>query len=475
MFTRARWRLTLFYTALLALTVALVAGAIGVLAVQDARSTDDHELRLRASALAAMVQRGPGPPPAYSDAIGQGSLSSNANGSNAGGQNGAGGDGGPGGLGDHGRPHPLEEQGLLDFILPVDANGQAHGPQQSNLPGLPDLTVATQAARSGKSGFTTETVAGSSVRLYSEPVTQNGRVVAVIQEARSRYFVNSTVTRLIVVSLVAGLAGVLLSALAGYWLAGRTLRPIAAALDRQRAFAADASHELRTPLTVMLTNAELLTLHPERPLSSYQDVVGDILDEIRRLSRLVADLLTLARADQGKLAIADQTVDLSDVALTVARQFAPLAEATGVALRTEVAPAIAVAGDRDRLQQLAVILIDNAVRYTAAGEIVVSVARHGHDSLLSVRDTGSGIAAEHLPHLFERFYRTDAARSSEDGGAGLGLALAKWIVEAHKGRIEVHSTAGQGTTFTVHLPRARAADHARSRDPEPAASGERSG
>jgi two-component system, OmpR family, sensor histidine kinase CiaH len=468
MFTRARLRLTLLYAGLLVLTVALVAGAIGLLAVNDARSTDDRELKLRASALVAMVQRSPGPPGAYSDALPQGDGKSN-NGS-------AGNGGGPDGPDRSGgdRPHPIEEQGLLDFILPVGADGRVHGPPVTNLFGLPDLAVASQAMQAGKASFSTSTVQGSPVRIYSVPVSQNGRVVAVVQEARSRYFVNSTVTRLVIVAVVAGLVGVLLSAAAGYWLAGVTLRPIANALERQRAFAADASHELRTPLTVMLTNTELLTLHPERPLSAYQDVVADILEEIRRLSRLVSELLTLARADQGKLAIAEQPVDLSELGQTVARQFVPLAEAKGVALRTEITPGVLLAGDRDRVQQLLVILLDNAVRYTPSGTVTLAIARQGHDAVLAVRDTGQGIAAEHLPRLFERFYRTDAARSSEDGGTGLGLALARLIVDAHKGRIEVQSVVGQGTTFTVHLPRA-SQDGRADREREVTPTGDRAG
>ncbi|HLZ72801.1 MAG TPA: ATP-binding protein [Dehalococcoidia bacterium] len=435
MFTRARWHLTLLYAALLGVTVVLVAGAIGVLAVREAHATDDRELQLRAGAVGAGVPDGPPPSPS--------------------------------GPGPGYRPRPdehgshLEEQGVLEYVMPV-VDGQITPPRDQTLPGLPDNAGAVRALQSGSGQYTTIRVQGGAVRVYSLPVVRGGQTVGIVQVARSQYFVNAAVTRLALISLLAGLIGVALAAGAGYWLAGRTLRPIAVALDRQREFAGDASHELRTPLTVMLTNAELLTRHPERPLADYQDVVADIIAEIERLTRLVSDLLTLARADQGKAALAFGTVNLSEIGAAVVRQLQPAAAEKGVALEIEADPETAVWGDKDRLHQLVLILVDNAVRYTAAGAIRVRAQRQGHDGVLRVSDTGPGIAASHLPHLFERFYRTDDARSSEEGGTGLGLALAQWIAESHHGRIEVASSVGQGSTFTVHLPAARAHGRPRS-------------
>ncbi|HEY7294068.1 MAG TPA: HAMP domain-containing sensor histidine kinase [Dehalococcoidia bacterium] len=446
MFTRARLHLTLLYAALLGVTVVLVAGAIGVLAVREARNTDDRELQIRASAIAAGVPAGPPPSPSGP---------------------------GPGSRpppDEHG-PH-LEGQGVLEYVMPY-VGGRLVPPHDQTLPGLPDNTGAQQALQSGKGQYTTIQVQGSPVRVYSLPVIRDGQTVGVVQVARSQYFVNAAVTRLAVLSLLAGLLGVAISAGAGYWLAGRTLRPIAVALDRQREFAGDASHELRTPLAVILTNAELLTRHPERPLAEYQDVVEDIIAEIERLSRLVSDLLTLARADQGKVTLSRDAVNLTEIAAAVARQFQPMAAAKGVALEIETDPDVIVWGDHDRLHQLAVILIDNAVRYTAAGSIHVRVRNQGHDGVLLVSDTGPGIAPAHLPHIFERFYRTDEARSSEEGGTGLGLALAQWIVDSHHGRIEAESTLGQGSTFTVHLPGTRQYGRPRPVETVPAGSSER--
>jgi two-component system, OmpR family, sensor histidine kinase CiaH len=432
MFARARIRLTLLYAALLGATVVLVAGAIGFLAVQEARRTDDRELQIRASAIAAALPEGPprepsGPPPSGL---------------------------GPG-------PPRLEQEGLLEYLMPV-VNGAALPPPFGGLTGLPNLDAGQRAIQSAAGHYETVTIEGSQVRVYSLPVLRSDRIVALVQVVRSRYFVDSAVSRIALIALIAGSLGVVTSGGAGYWLAGRTLRPIALALERQRNFAADASHELRSPLTVMLTNAELLTLHPERSLADYHDVVTDIIAETERLSRLVSDLLTLARADQGQIESARARVSLTDVAQTVVRRFAPLAASKGLALNEEIQTGLVVEGDSDRLLQLAVILVDNAVRYTARGSIKIRVGQRGNEAILEVSDTGPGIAAEHLPHLFERFYRTDSARSAEEGGSGLGLALAQWIAQSHRSRIEVSSTVGHGSTFMIRLPLSRAATRART-------------
>ena len=432
MFERARLRLTLLYVSLMGVTLAVVAGGILVLGTQQARRTEDQSLRLRAERDAPRGGPGrpPGRPPSADPAPGSGEPR---------------------------RQDRIEQEGILVYDLPVRDN-RVLDFSGGSYAGLPSVALA-QAAVDAKSGrFQTLSLEAGEVRVYSLPVVRDGRVVAVVQAARSRYFVDATVTRLLLIVVGAGAVGLIFSAGAGFWIAGRTLRPIATALQRQRDFAADASHELRTPLALVRGNAELLQRHPEERIGAYDDVVQDIVDESDRLSRLVSDLLTLARADSGHIQIARSPVDLSALAAELLQKMEPLAHAKGLELRGDIAPAVGVTGDADRLRQLGLILLDNAVRYTRTGVVTLRVGRDGHHAaLLAVQDTGPGIAGEHLPRLFDRFYRTDAARSAESGGTGLGLAIAKWIAEAHGGRIGVSSTVGRGSTFTVFLPLVAAA------------------
>ncbi|MFN8555950.1 MAG: ATP-binding protein [Dehalococcoidia bacterium] len=221
---------------------------------------------------------------------------------------------------------------------------------------------------------------------------------------------------------------------------------------RQRSFTSDASHELRTPLALIRGNAELLSRHPDRPIGRYLDVVEDITSESDRLARLVSNLLTLACSDEGSALLSWRAVDLSDLGTRLLRRFEQPAAAKGLALGDDVRPGVTLWGDPDRLEELIIILMDNAIRYTERGTVTLHIGREDGDAAIRVSDTGPGIAAEHLPRLFDRFYRTDAARSSRHGGVGLGLAIARWIAEAHGGRIRVTSAVGAGSIFTVGLP-----------------------
>ena len=455
MFTGARLRITLLYLALMGVTLVVVAGGLLLVGSRQARRSDDLSLRLRAEGVATAILR---PPPPRLGAPGdQGVAPPRVRFL-------------PPFLNDRDRQEfeqqlRLERQGIVTNVLLVE-DGRIVDPDMGT--GLPSLSAAGAALAGGAPRYDNVSVDDGDVRVYSLPVTRDGQTVAVVQVARSSYFVNTTLTRLLLAVLGLGAAGLSFSALAGFWLAGRTLRPIAVALQRQRDFTADASHEIRTPLALVRGNAELLMRHPDRTVGEYLDVVQDILDESDRLTRLVTNLLTLARADDGRLQLALSRVDLSALADTLLREFEPVATAKGLALRTVVQPGVAVWADADRLHELGVILLDNALRYTDAGEVTLTVRSEAHGAVLAVRDTGSGIAAEHLPSIFDRFYRVDAARSPERGGTGLGLAIARWIAEAHDGRIEVSSRAGQGTTFTVHLPRPAPALPATERRPSEA-------
>jgi two-component system, OmpR family, sensor histidine kinase CiaH len=259
---------------------------------------------------------------------------------------------------------------------------------------------------------------------------------------------------LVLVLVGGGGLGFLLILGASWFLSGRALIPIHQAFHHQQEFVGDASHELRTPLTVLRSTTDLLNKHRDEPLERNAGLFEDMRAEIARMERLTQDLLTLARSDQGGLELMTAPLELADVATEVVRRTTPLAQSEGVQMtvQADAGPAT-VEADPDRLQQVLLILIDNAIKHTPAGGTVdVRVRRHGQSASVEVADTGSGIAPEHLPRIFDRFYRADKARDRERGGTGLGLAIAKMLVDAHDGELQVSSTLGVGTLVTVSLP-----------------------
>jgi signal transduction histidine kinase len=262
------------------------------------------------------------------------------------------------------------------------------------------------------------------------------------------------VLMLILVAVVG--VGLMLSFAGAWFLAGRALVPIQRAFRRQQEFVADASHELRTPLTVLRSATDLLDHHRAEPLAANGELFDDVRAEIARLQRLTGDLLTLARSDRDQLDLAVAPLDLGSLAGEVVRRTEPMARERGVALSIRARePGPIVEADPDRLQQVLLILLDNAIKHTpAGGRVAVEVAAGDGRASIEVADTGSGIAPEHLPRIFERFYRADVARSREAGGTGLGLAIAKSLVDAHGGTLDLASTPGTGTRATIRLPTA---------------------
>lgn len=224
------------------------------------------------------------------------------------------------------------------------------------------------------------------------------------------------------------------------------------AFQRVTQFTADASHELRTPISIMRTNAELALRKP-RSEAEYREALSQILDESEKVSRMIEQLLFLARADsEGLLAMTRN--DLAVAFDNACRQARVLAESKHLNFRESLPPnPMWVQGDAASLERLFVILLDNAVKYTASGgNIDVRLASDDGFAVAEIRDTGSGIAAEDIAHVFDRFYRADRARSRESGGTGLGLAIGRWIAEAHHGEIRVDSNLGKGSTFHVKIP-----------------------
>ena len=225
------------------------------------------------------------------------------------------------------------------------------------------------------------------------------------------------------------------------------------AFERQTRFTADASHELRTPLSIMMSQAEL-ALRKERSPEEYRDALATAFKASQRMKAVVEGLLTLARADAKELEVQKERVDLGKVVEETASLLGPLAMERKVAL-TVSAEEAAVTGDPDRLREVVMNLVTNAIRYNReGGKVDVSLVIEKGDAVLSIADGGIGIPEKDQPHIFERFFRVDKARSREAGGNGLGLAITRWIVETHGGTIAFTSRENEGTTFTVRLPRA---------------------
>jgi two-component system OmpR family sensor kinase len=332
------------------------------------------------------------------------------------------------------------------------------------------------------------------LRLYVAPLkSPRGEIIGFIEVAQSLEGVNSTLRRLATLFIGGITMSIVLAAVGGALLAQNALAPIdritqtahgithSGDLTRrleqgktrdevgrlaetfnemlgrieelfrsQQRFVSDVSHELRSPLTAIRGNLDLLRRGASDDPEARHQALTAIDAEAERMQRLVTDLLLLARADEG-IKIQKEIVELDTVMLDVYRQARVIAGGVNVCLGSE--DQAQVMGDRDRLKQLLLNLVDNAIKYTpSGGEVRLSLERDTQWVRVTVSDTGIGIPTEDLPRIFDRFYRVDKARSREMGGSGLGLAIAKWITDAHGGRIEVQSEVGKGTIFTLWLP-----------------------
>jgi signal transduction histidine kinase len=408
------------------------------------------------------------------------------------------------------RPDTFGSDRLAIYIQLAQLDGSIpEGGRSSNLEdrSLPLSEQVLQQVRDGGTVLEGEvSVDGHPIRIFSGPLSlpisgdREPRIVGVIQVGRSLEQMERTMALLRFLLIGGGVTSLAVAALAGLTLAGAALAPLdrlaqaaraigasrdfsrrvelppsedevgqlaltfnemlaqlqaahnslAASLETQRRFVADASHELRTPLTTIRGNVGLLRRVADVDPADREAALADIDSEAVRMSRLVSQMLSLARADAGA-AINPQPLDLAPIVQDSGRQLMILAGATGLRSTVEPLEAARVLGDRDALRQLLLILIDNAVKYTPPpGSVRLGLRRGDQEAIIEVVDTGIGIAPEDQERIFERFYRVDPARSGN--GAGLGLAIARWLAEAQGGRIEVESTPGQGSAFRVRLP-----------------------
>lgn len=264
--------------------------------------------------------------------------------------------------------------------------------------------------------------------------------------------------RIITIQASASVVFLAISSLLAYYMANRAMRPIMRSFARQREFVADASHELRTPLSVLHSSIEVVESEEAERISEFsRQILHDAKDEVRMMTSLVGDLLTLARADSGVLEVNRQSFDLVDLSNQLARTFQPVLARRNQTFTLRVPETLPVYADAERIKQLLYILLENAGKYTPDGgriTLEVSMERKGKEEhiRLAVQDTGIGIPPEQQARIFDRFYRVDKGRSRQMGGTGLGLAIAEWIVQAHGGTIHLQSTVGVGSTFTVLLP-----------------------
>ncbi|HLH74717.1 MAG TPA: heavy metal sensor histidine kinase, partial [Chloroflexota bacterium] len=367
-------------------------------------------------------------------------------------------------------------------------------------------TLLAEAAQGHQLFATAQGTDGAKWRVLAMPAVDNGQIIGVLVVARTEQEVTTALDQLVLLIAVAIPLTLLLAVVGGIFLAGRALNPIARitrtaehlgaedlsyrlsfahaddevgrlaatfdrmldrldrAFQRQRTFTADASHELRTPLALLISQADL-ALERSRTAAEYRRALSSIRDDAQAMHRLLSDLLTLARADAHQEELDCEPLDLRDLANEVVTALDPLARSRQLTLKFDSTDSVVVRGDQTRLAQLLVNLVDNGLKYTPAGGIVsIAVRRQGDYAHVEVTDTGVGIPPEHLPHLFERFYRVDKARSRATGGTGLGLAISRWIAETHGGTISVASEPGRGSTFTVTLPVLTASDAYQSAD-----------
>ncbi len=316
-------------------------------------------------------------------------------------------------------------------------------------------------------------VAGHHIRIYSRVVrTTDGRLLGAMQVGISYDARDRQLGDLLAALGIVGVGMLVLAGLASLWLANLALAPTRLAFERQRQFAAAASHELRTPLALVRSQAELLTRrlqrHPDTTVNELAADADEIVAETDFMARLVHDLLLLARDPADVHLLRRQMVSFDQLTDEVVSKMAAIAAAKAIVLTATIpqslTPAAQVNGDADRLRQLLVIVLDNALNYTPEhGGVTLNLRTEasapllgitsGH-VILAVTDTGPGIAHQDQEHIFEPFFRVNHAHTSAAGhhGMGLGLSLARWIVSAHGGTIEVHSQPGKGSTFIVKLP-----------------------
>ena len=360
---------------------------------------------------------------------------------------------------------------------------------------LPLGKATLRKASRGKVEYRTEALTGHiPVRSITFPVMSDGGLSRIIQVFSPLEQISEILRHILLILCVSIPLAILLFGYGGWFLAGVALKPVDLitrsarkitaenlghrlevvnpedeigqlastfnttlanlenSFKRTRQFSIDVSHELRTPLTILRGETELGLKLAKTP-DEFRELLQSNLDEIKQMSQIMEDLLFLSKAEEGGLYLDLQEIELYEFLLELVQPLTQIAQATEVSVALQGTPPVVIRGDRGRLRQVFLSLLENALKYNhAGGSIIVALTPEADHVRVSVKDTGPGITEEHLPFIFDRFYRIDRSRNRAYGGSGLGLSLAKSFTAAHGGRIEVSSESGKGSVFTVILP-----------------------
>ncbi len=360
-----------------------------------------------------------------------------------------------------GPPSPDQGTTTYEMVACFDQNGILV--QTNDTAQLPPAFLSNTIAKKAlQAGWAEDTVnvggqIGNVYRFAQAVPNPNGKgYIGVVVVGNSIQVQKDALSLILILLLSIGGLTLLGAGLGGLFLSNRALEPARLAWRNQQRFIGDAAHELRTPLTLLRADAEVLLRSREHLESEDTELLEDIVTETERMSALATNMLTLARLDNNSTHREHEVINLTELALGDVRRVQALADQSRISIQVESHDGALVIGDPGLLEQAVLILLDNAIKYNRPnGRVTISVEAKDKNAFLNVNDTGIGIAAEHLPHLGERFYRVDKARSREAGGSGLGLSIARGIAEAHGGSLSLSSVPDQGTTVTLKLPLAQ--------------------
>jgi signal transduction histidine kinase len=299
------------------------------------------------------------------------------------------------------------------------------------------------------SDFSTMKIDGEEFKVFSKYII-HGNEVLIGNIIQNREFEKVFLRNLFIMLVGMGSVSIVFLMLISRWLAKKSLIPIHESWEQQKKFVADASHELRTPLTVIQTNLEAAMSDKEGTISENEIWLNNAYSETKMMGELINELLTIAKIDSKQIEINKEIFNLSELVISVSEQMEMLFKNNNIEFHKKIEDKIFIKGDSTKIRQVLIILLDNSIKYNKEnGEVFLEMLKNNDLVEISITDTGIGIKEEDKNHIFDRFYMADKSRSRGKGGYGLGLSIAKWIVEAHDGEINIESELGKGSTFSI--------------------------